>query len=378
MARTFTAADLAIFDLLQAPVWVVDLDRGAQWWGNLACLPVWQATDRAQMLANSATNSPSETSRTRLEALRRRFERGETSLDRWTLYPDGGAPFVAECRSSGILVADEPGAPGRLAMLVEARVLGSQETDPHDRRGVEALRYLGELVALHAGSGEGLMRNPAAIRVFGDPGPGDQLAACLGGPATATQARACLGTGAVFRADVRIDTPTGERWFDTVVRASLDPVTGQPAVLVTQRDVTERRAQLRELEHSRELLAGQAHELRVLAAPVIRIGPGVLAMPLIGRLDRARLEVALAALVAAVGDRAGHVVLDLTGADVADAAGLAGLVDVVRVLRLRGVRVALSGIRPALAGAIVDAGLELTGLACFATVADALASIDRR
>ena len=300
MAPTYTAADLAIFDLLQSPVWIVDIDRGAQWWANLACLPVWHAHDRAEMMARSATSPPSETSRTRLEMLRRKFERGETSLDRWTLYPNGGAPFVAECRSSGIMVADEPGAPGRLAMLIEARVLGRDEIDPHDRRGVEALRYLGELVALYADSGEGLMRNPAAVRAFGDPGPGDQLAACLGDPTLRARARACLDTGvaagAVVRADIRVDTPAGARWYDTVIRPSLDPVTGHPAILVTQRDVTERREQQLELEHSRTRLTAQAHELRVLAAPVIRIAPGVLALPLIGGLDQERVEVALAAL----------------------------------------------------------------------------------
>ena len=377
MARIHTAADLAIFDVLQSPVWVVDLDRGSQWWANLACLPLWHVTDRAQMLARSGDSPPDETSRTRLATLRRKFERGEASLDRWTLYPNGATPFVAECRSSGILVADEPGGPARLAMLIEARVLGPDDTDPHDRRGVEALRYLGELVALHADSGEGLMRNPAAVRVFGDPGPGDQLAACLG--ELAAQARACLAAGAVVRADVRVDTPAGGRWFDTVVRVSLDPVTGQPAILVTQRDVTERRAETLELERSRELLAGQAQALRLLAAPVIQIGPNVLAMPLIGRLDHARIRVALASLVGATGvGPTSHVILDLTGADVADAAGTGGLVRVVRVLRLRGVRVALSGIRPALAQAIADAGLELDGMSCFATVADALASVDRR
>ncbi len=160
---------------------------------------------------------------------------------------------------------------------------------------------------------------------------------------------------------------------------SLDPVTGQPAILVTQRDVTERRAETLELERSRELLAGQAQALRLLAAPVIQIGPNVLAMPSIGRLDHARIGVALASLVGATGvGPTSHVILDLTGADVADAAGTGGLVRVVRVLRLRGVRVALSGIRPALAQAIADAGLELDGMSCFATVADALASVDRR
>ncbi len=380
MARTYTTADLASFDLLQTPVWVVDLDRPAQWWANLACLPLWHASDRAQMLARSGASQPSETSRTRLDVLRRKFERGETSLDRWTLYPNGGAPFVAECRSSGILFADEPGAPGRLAMLIEARVLGPDETDPHDRRGIEALRYLGELVALYADSGEGLMRNPAAVRAFGDPGPGDQLAASLADPVLITQARACLTTNTVVRADVRVATPAGERWYDTVIRPSLDPVTGHPAILVTQRDVTERRAELLELEESRKRLAEQAQALRVLAAPVIRIGPGVLAVPLIGRLDHERIEVTLTALLAASTTHVTHVthiVVDLTGADVADAAGTDGLLRIVRVLRLRGVRVALSGIRPALAQAIVDGGLELSGLACFQSVADALGSVER-
>ena len=380
MPRTYTAADLAVFDLLQTPVWVVDLDRNAHWWANLACLSLWHASDQAEMLARSQASQPSEASRTRLDAMRRKFERGETSLDRWTLYPDGGAPFVAECRTSGILFTDEPGAPGRLAMLIEARVLGRDETDPHDRRGVEALRYLGELVALYADSGEGLMRNPAAVRAFGDPGPGDQLAASLADPVLIAQARACLTTNTVVRADVRVATPVGDRWYDTVIRPSLDPVTGHPAILVTQRDVTERRAELLELEHSRRRLTEQAQALRVLAAPVIRIAAGVLALPLIGRLDHERIEVTLTALLAASAahvSHATHIIIDLTGADVAEAAGTDGLLRIVRVLRLRGVRVALSGIRPALARAIVDAGLELSGLACFQSVADALRAVDR-
>jgi len=118
----------------------------------------------------------------------------------------------------------------------------------------------------------------------------------------------------------------------------------------------------------------------VLAAPVIRIGPGVLALPLIGRLDHERIEVTLAALLEASATHSTHsthVIVDLTGADVANAAGSDGLLRIVRALRLRGVRVALSGIRPALAQAVVDAGLELSGLACFQSVADTLRSVDR-
>lgn len=44
----------------------------------------------------------------------------------------------------------------------------------------------------------------------------------------------------------------------------------------------------------------------------------------------------------------------------------------VRVLRLRGVSPAFSGIRPGLARAIVEAGLDLAGVRCHQSLADAL------
>jgi anti-anti-sigma regulatory factor/PAS domain-containing protein len=370
-----TPDDLAALDLLQTPVWVVDLERATQWWANLACMPLWGASTREEMLANSAASPPaSETSRTRLATLRRRFERGETSLDRWTLYPGNARPFVAECRSSGIWVGARRDEEGQLAMLIEARVLGPDETDPHDRRGIEALRYLGELVSLYADSGEGLMRNPAAVRVLGDAGAGDQFKASFADPAQAAEVRALLATGAVFRGEVRVRSAAGERWYETEARPSLDPVTGQPAVLVNQRDVSERMAALAELTTSRERLAAQAEELRSLAAPVIRVGAGVLALPLIGALDRARVEVALTALLAATASgRVHRVVLDLTGAALFDATVADGLLRIVQVLRLQGVAPALSGIRPELARAIVAAGLTLA-VPCFQTLEHALAS----
>lgn len=372
-APTFTPDDLAPFDLLQSPVWVVDLDRGVQWWANLACMPLWGARSREEMLANSAASPPmSETSRTRLETLRRKYERGETSVDRWTLYPGDATPFVAECRTSGIRVAARRDEPGKLAMLVEARVLGADETDPHDRRGVEALRYLDEGVSLYADSGEGLMRNPAAVRALGDAGPGDQFRASFADPAQAAAVRAVLASGAVFRGEVVVRTVAGDRWYETEARPSLDPVTGQPAVLVNQHDVSERRAELAELAAGRERLAAQAEALRSLAAPVIRVGAGVLALPLIGALDRERVEVALAALLARTGSgRVRRVVLDLTGAAVVDAAAADGLLRIVRVLRLQGVAPALSGIRPELARAIVAADLALA-VPCFQSLEDAL------
>lgn len=361
--RAYTFAELEVFDALSSPVWVVDLTRGARSWVNLACLPLWRTSSRDELLAR-ATEPPSQTARTRLDALRRRFEQGLTSVDRWTIYPDGAPLFVADCKASGILLAAERGEP-ELAMLIEARIVEADSVDPLERRSVEALRYLGELVSFYRQDGAAVMRNPAAVRALGDPGDGDQFAASFADPSHAADARASLAAGRPHRADTVVRTTGGEQWFDTEVRPVLDPVTGEPGVLVTQRDIRERRARS-------EQLAAQAAELRVLAAPVIRVGPGVLALPLIGALDRDRLDVALAALLAHLADaRATRVVLDLTGVAAIDGEVAAGLQRLVRVMQLQGVAPVISGVRPHLARAIVGAGLDL-GVPCFQSLADAL------
>lgn len=366
--------DLALFDILSTPVWIVDLERGHQWWANLACVPMWGAESREQLLAASAAGpGPSPTSRLRLEQLRRRLERGERAVDRWTLYPDHARPFVAECRQQGIRIADGPGEPVRLGMLVEARVLGDAEAELQDRRGIEALRYLGELVSLYGDAGEVLMRNPAAVAALGDVGPYDAFAASFVDPSQAPELRRRLA-GEPVRLDVEVRTTTGARWYDTAIRRSLDPVTGAPALLVTQTDITERRAHLAELERNRQQIAAQADALLHLAAPVIRVGARVLALPLIGALDRQRVDVALAALLDHTGrGRVDRVVLDLTGAAVDDAEVAAGVLRIVRVLRLQGVAAALSGVRPPLARAIVDAGVDLSEVRCHQSLEHALA-----
>lgn len=375
----YTREALVPFDRIAQMVWVLDVERGSQWWCNLATLPLFGEPTREAMLARFARGAPSETARTRLEALLREVGRGERLIDRWTMYPEGREPFVAECRGSIIRIADSVGEPARDALFIEARVLGADEVDPAERRGIEALRYLGELVSLYDESGHALMRNPAAVRALGDPGPGDQLAASLVDPGEAARLREALGREPSVRADLQVRGAAGERWYDSELRRSLDPVTGRPAVLVTQRDISERRAQQAELEAQRAQLAAQADELLRLAAPVLRVAADALVLPLIGGLDRERAAVALDALlarVAAGGVR--RVILDLTGVAEFDAVGARGLLRIVRVLRLQGVDTAFSGIHPALAQAVVRQGDELGDVVCHASLAEALAVRPRR
>ena len=78
------------------------------------------------------------------------------------------------------------------------------------------------------------------------------------------------------RTDLLLRTTTGERWYDSELRRSLDPVTGLAALLVTQRDISERRNNHAELEAQRARLADQADLLRRLAAPVLRVAADLL------------------------------------------------------------------------------------------------------
>ncbi len=365
--------DLLPLNRMRTPAWVVDLERGDRWWCNNAGLALWNAVSIDEWISRNISSAASEATRTRFANLSHRLNQGEQITARWSFYPDGAEPVVAECMVSRLVIADAPATPGRLGMLVEARPLTAGDVDPSERRGYEAMRYLSELVSYYSATGEVLMRNPAAQRAFGNDTGGDRLLASFAEPATAAALRECLAGQAVYRADVLAQTVTGARWFDTDARTSLDPVTGTSGVLVTQRDISEQRAHLEELERRGQLLATQAEALRHLAAPVMRVGPGVLALPLIGSLDRSRLDAALAAILART--RQGsvtRVVLDLTGTDTFDQAATAGLLRLVQVLRLQGIAPALSGIPPNLAVELARADQDLGSIPCFQNLAAAL------
>jgi rsbT co-antagonist protein RsbR len=378
--KTYRRADLQPFDALRAPIWVFDLDRAVRWWVNLAGVELWGAPSREHLTDPSAPMQQSEATLIRLAMYRRRFERGEAITERWSLYPDGRAPMVVESTCSGIRIDDEDGGPPRLAMLVEARSIPAWEADPLERRSVEALRHVGEPVSLYSPAGEVLLRNPAALRAFGDPAEAasgsDALAATFVEPADVATSRAALG-GEVQRFDARLRTAAGEQVHTLEVRATRDPMTGEPALLVCSRDLSERRTYELALERGRQLLAEQADELARLAAPVLRVWPRILVLPLIGKVDRERMAVALAALTPRItADQARAVIFDLTGAAFVDVETAESLHRALRVLRLQGCAVVVAGVLPELAGLLVASAVQLD-VPVHQTIADALREIMR-
>ncbi|MBL8881273.1 MAG: DUF4445 domain-containing protein, partial [Phycisphaerales bacterium] len=58
-------------------------------------------------------------------------------------------------------------------------------------------------------------------------------------PAQAAEARERLARGETYRADTLLATADGPQWVETEARVALDPATGKPGLLVTQRDIRE-------------------------------------------------------------------------------------------------------------------------------------------
>lgn len=127
----------------------------------------------------------------------------------------------------------------------------------------------------------------------------------------------------------------------------------------------------RGLRAEAERLAGRAQEqldilesrdrtIRELTSPVLPVRPGVLLIPLVGVVDSAR--------AAELQDRIGqcceaqrphHVILDLTGVEAIDTQVASALDGITRMVELLGARCIVTGMRAAVAQAMVGLGIAL-------------------
>ncbi|MRG96231.1 STAS domain-containing protein [Polyangium spumosum] len=126
------------------------------------------------------------------------------------------------------------------------------------------------------------------------------------------------------------------------------------------------KASTTELEAQIALAERQRAQIEELSTPMIDVDEGVLALPIIGALDAWRTASLTDALLAEVqARRVRHVVLDLTGLREVDAETAALLVQVCAAVRLLGAEAWLSGVR----GAVAQALVEMAGdLSAFSTV----------
>ena len=113
-----------------------------------------------------------------------------------------------------------------------------------------------------------------------------------------------------------------------------------------------------------QVIARQQQAIRQLSTPVLQLRSGLLILPIVGALDRERLDQMRALLLQAIRDRrARAVVLDVTGVPEIDSVAANQLIGSVTSARMMGAEVIISGLSDEIAQTLVTVGIDLTRVA---------------
>ncbi len=242
---------LGAFTLLGSPVYIYSFATQRICWSNSRAWGFWNAAT-ADELHTRELGPFSSSTEVRLNEYREQFRRGGERIESWTFYP-AGQPTSALCRCSGVRLDghDE-------AMLVEVHALKDIELPVSELRAIEALRHTPLKIALFSQDGEVLMRNPAAVSAFGEldrlQGPGtNHLKAIF---AQESDYELLLREARQFGVGHITASMALEGWPVHSVQLSFvtDPVTGEPALLVAQQDISQLISVSRRLAASEEAL----------------------------------------------------------------------------------------------------------------------------
>ncbi|MFZ6178165.1 STAS domain-containing protein [Nannocystis pusilla] len=145
------------------------------------------------------------------------------------------------------------------------------------------------------------------------------------------------------------------------------------ALISVALDVTESKRTEIELRAKLDLIERQQEVIRQLSTPIIEVWDGVITLPIVGLVDTVRTAEIMDNLLQAVTrTRARYAILDLTGVEVVDTGTASHLIRMIQAIRLLGAEGILTGIHPTIAQTIVSLGVDLTRVAVFGKLRDAL------
>lgn len=182
------------------------------------------------------------------------------------------------------------------------------------------------------------------------------------------------GIAAATRGDYETRVPLMERDDGLLeVEVSVNMLIDELALLKFENE-----AQKAEIQAQAEILAERDRTLvRALSTPMINVWPGVIALPLIGRIDeerQSRLSEVLLDRVTSHG--ATHVILDVTGVSDPDVSMVNALLSTARAVALLGARAIMTGVTAEVARAMVELDLHIE-IPTLARLSDALAMVFR-
>src|SRR5262249_23766402 len=102
-----------------------------------------------------------------------------------------------------------------------------------------------------------------------------------------------------------------------------------------------------------EVITRQQQEMLELSTPVVKLGDGILALPMIGTLDSARTQIVMETLLQKIVETGSLVaIINITGVPTVDTLTAQHLLKTVSAARLMGADCIISGIRPQIAQTI--------------------------
>lgn len=153
----------------------------------------------------------------------------------------------------------------------------------------------------------------------------------------------------------------GTTFFGQLSRFGIRDEEGNQATACIVRDLTEQRRIEQEREMLREqVIAAQDRAIRELSSPLIPLARGLVVMPLVGTIDRARSAQLMETLLHGISAQRAHTaILDITGARNVDGEVANALVRAAQAASLLGTEVILTGIGPEVARTLVEVGAAL-------------------
>jgi rsbT co-antagonist protein RsbR len=127
------------------------------------------------------------------------------------------------------------------------------------------------------------------------------------------------------------------------------------------------------------IIEQQRVTLAALAAPILRIAEGMIALPIIGAVDEERaLLITERLLNAIVAQRARGVIVDVTGVETLDSGTASYLCRMAQAAQLLGVRVVISGISPNVAQVLLGQDVRLIEVLTCRTLQDGISLLQRQ
>ncbi len=164
-------------------------------------------------------------------------------------------------------------------------------------------------------------------------------------------------------AETQIATKRGEEipYYFTGTRMNIGNevyLVGMGIDLTERKQVEAERAQLQA-----QVIEAQRHALQELSTPIIPVLDRIIVMPLIGSIDTLRAKDVTRALLAGISQyRAKIVIVDITGVPLVDSGVADHLNKTIQAARLKGAQTIVTGMSDAVAEAIVDLGIDWSGI----------------